>query len=217
MLRGPVSDLPRWRECLAVAVAAWAAAVLLLRLRAPLALLLVAAGATGVVLHLHQMTLYSRGLTEDLWFLLVAAASVACALLLARGLQGRAAPRWQDSALLLALALAAVEMLGLVFDARYRHFPVAVFVVPALAVLALGWQQRAQAERGRVLGLLMLAGAAPVLWQETLLNVEALGWVAVAALYGAASLGVRARVPGIVSTASASSASTVAGAPSRTL
>ena len=103
-------------------------------------------------------------------------------------------------------------VVGLVFDARYRHFPVAVFVVPALALLQLGFNSEPWRARGRVLGLLMLLGIPVLLWQETLLNLQALAWSVVVGMLavGALRQGVQSRAG---SAASASSAITAPGVP----
>jgi peptidoglycan/LPS O-acetylase OafA/YrhL len=122
-----------------------------------------------------------------------------------------------------AAALAAIVMLGLVFDARYRHFPAAAFLAPALAAL---WPVRAAGlwhARYRVLAWLLLMGVPVVLWLETPWNAEAVGWCVVASLLALGLVRSRAQdgaLPAGLSSpasASASSASTAAGAPKRTL
>jgi exo-beta-1,3-glucanase (GH17 family) len=180
VLRGTVSDLPAWRGWLAASLGLWLGLLLLARARGAPSVLACAALASGVVYHLQQMTLYSRGPTESAWFLLLAVLALPCAWLWRRKL-----PRWRDALLLAIAMLACVEALGLVFDPRYRHFPVAVFALPALTVLRCGIDDTVMRRRGRALALL-LAGCMPaVLWQETPRNLEALAWLAVCGVMAA--------------------------------
>jgi hypothetical protein len=67
-----------------------------------------------------------------------------------------------------------VMMLALVVDARYRSFPSAALVLPALVYLCrpVGGYRREVA----LLALLIGACIAPQLYQETLSNWQALGW-----------------------------------------
>lgn len=213
ILSGPVSDLPGWRSSLLASLALWLAIGLAARSRAPAGLLVAAAGASAVVFHLHQMQLYSRGIPESLWFLALALASLAATALFTH--RGSGAARWRDAVLLCALALAAVEMIGLAVDARYRHFPLAPFLVPAIAAWVFRVADPLARARVRVLGLLLLGSVPLVLWQETLLNTQALLWCCLAALMGAGSVrrepqDTAGREGGVTQ---ASSASTAAGAP----
>ncbi len=92
---------------------------------------------------------------------------------LGRWLEARAA--WW----LLAAGLAgAWLMLALVFDPRYRSFPSAALLLPALAYL-LHPCRGPRTELG-LLAVLLGIGLPPLLWQETLLNLQALGWAVVA-------------------------------------
>jgi glucan 1,3-beta-glucosidase len=83
----------------------------------------------------------------------------------------------------LTLFGAAVVTLGLVFDARYRDFPVAVYAVPAVAFALLAFHRRA----GRVADLreeillagVAAAGAVVVVLLEGIANHQALAWMAV--------------------------------------
>jgi exo-beta-1,3-glucanase (GH17 family) len=83
----------------------------------------------------------------------------------------------------LTLFGAAVVTLGLVFDARYRDFPVAVYAVPAVAFALLALRRRA----GRVAHLreeillagVAAAGAVVVVLLEGIANHQALAWMAV--------------------------------------
>lgn len=212
LLAGPVSDVPEWRGLLAASSALFFVLFALLRPSGFGGALVLALAANTVTMHLHLMSLYSRNLPESAWFFAQALAALACAAALSRARDSRPAARWQEAALGLTLAFAAVELVGLVFDARYRHFPVAVFVVPALALLQLGFNSVPWRARGRVLGLLMLLGIPVLLWQETLLNLQALAWSVVVGVLavGALRQGVQSRAG---SAASASSAITAPGVP----
>jgi hypothetical protein len=69
---------------------------------------------------------------------------------------------------------AAVMMLELVFDPRYRSFPSVAFIVPALVYLC-----RPVSVPRREIALLTFiigAGIAPQLFREGLLNQQAWGW-----------------------------------------
>ncbi len=83
----------------------------------------------------------------------------------------------------LTLFGAAVVTLGLVFDARYRDFPVAVYGVPAMAFVVLLFYQRdsrAAGFREEVLLAWVLAlGALVIAVFEGLANHQALAWAAV--------------------------------------
>jgi hypothetical protein len=72
---------------------------------------------------------------------------------------------------------AAVSMLELVFDPRYRSFPSVAFIVPAMVYLC-----RPVSVPRREIALLTFiigAGIAPQLFQEGLLNQQAWGWAVV--------------------------------------
>ena len=74
----------------------------------------------------------------------------------------------------------AVLMLALVFDARYRSFPSASLLLPALFYLC-----RPVAAPRREIALLAVfvgAGIVPQLYEETLGNLQAIGWAAVSLL-----------------------------------
>ena len=212
LLSGPVSDVPQWRGLLAASSALFFVLLVLFRPSGLGGALVLALAANTVTTHLHLMSLYSRNLPESAWFIAQALAALACAAVLSRARDLRSAAHWQDAALGFALAFAAVEVVGLVFDARYRHFPVAVFLVPALAMLQLGLNTVPWRARGRVLGLLMLLGIPVMLWQETLLNLQALAWSVVVGVLAAGALRQSAQSRA-GSAASASSAITAPGAP----
>lgn len=172
---------------------------------------------------MHQWQLYSRGPLEAGWFTAVTILAGASAWSAGRRAAGRPGGPLDAALTGVVAALAASVMLALVFDARYRHFPVAAFLAPALGAL---WPVRATGPwpgRYRVLAWVLIAGVPVVLWQETPGNAQAVGWCVVAGLLALGLLRSRGQDPAGASgpnrpaSASASSASTVAGAPKRTL
>ena len=74
----------------------------------------------------------------------------------------------------------AVMMLALVFDPRYRSFPSAALVLPALVYLVrpVTGPRREIALLAFIIG----AGIAPQLYREGLLNQQAWGWAVVSLL-----------------------------------
>jgi len=189
ILRGPVSNLPEWRACLALALALLAGLLLAADgWHARGAVLLAATAANGVVFHLQQMRLFSRSMPETGWFLLLAAVALALGWLGCRRLRGRPQAAWHEALIGIAAALAAIEMLGLAFDSRYRHFPLAVFAAPALVCWLFAPRGGPWRERNRALGLLLALCTPAVLWQETPLNLQALGWLAVTGVMAAGLL-----------------------------
>ena len=194
-----MSNLPEWRECLGAALLLGAGLLLAGGgWRAPGAMLIAALAANGVVFHLQQMRLFSRSATETGWFLLLAALAFALGWLGCRRLRGRPPARWHEALIGIIAALAAIEMLGLAFDARYRHFPLAVFAAPALVAWLFAPRAGPWRERNRALGMLLVLCMPVVLWQETPLNLQALGWLAVSVvmavglLRGGAWVGIHA-------------------------
>lgn len=193
ILAGPVSNLPDWPRWLAVSGMLLIAGLALVgRPRRPGAdwqlPLLTGLGAASLGLWLQQTTLDSRHLGEWLWHgaLAVLNLLVAARLLLAvnpaeHGWRARLG-RWLEARAawwLLAAGLAgAWLMLALVFDPRYRSFPSAALLLPALAYL-LHPCRGPRTELG-LLAVLLGIGLPPLLWQETLLNLQALGWAVVA-------------------------------------
>lgn len=89
---------------------------------------------------------------------------------------------------LLAVTGALVVSLGLAFDSRYRDFPLAAFAIQALGFGALAllrgdWRQSipAQTEEKLIFSLSLLCGAI-ILFNESLLNREAILWCLVSLL-----------------------------------
>lgn len=91
------------------------------------------------------------------------------------------------------LAAALVHTLELVFDGRYREFPVAGYLVPAMVFAALTWivqdangrPERKGDAHGTALALVLAAGAGAVAVIEGSANHQALAWTATALLLAA--------------------------------
>ncbi len=81
-----------------------------------------------------------------------------------------------------AVFAAAAISLALVFDPRYRDFPIAMFLVPAVGFLALGPRARAvtDAREELWLGRILAIAAIVIAIQEGPDNWQALGWSATA-------------------------------------
>ncbi|MNH04102.1 hypothetical protein D3C79_633800 [compost metagenome] len=95
--------------------------------------------------------------------------------------------------LLAAGFAAAVSMLALVFDPRYRSFPSTALVLPAVVYL-LRPVRGPRAEIG-LLAFIVGAGIAPQLFREGLNNQQALVWAGVSVLMvGALWRSLRVRV-----------------------
>jgi exo-beta-1,3-glucanase (GH17 family) len=198
ILAGPVSNLPYWPLWLGVGGALFPATLVLGgRVRNPrAALLLPALGALGACCigtwgELARVT--SRFTGEWLWAALLLGlnllvlAHAALALSSRDGWRGRAFKALEQRAgwLLAATGFAgAVMMLELVFDPRYRSFPSAALLLPALVYLC-----RPVSVPRREIALLTFiigAGIAPQLYREGLQNQQAWGWALVSLLLVAA-------------------------------
>lgn len=198
ILAGPVSNLPHWPAWLALSLSLFAATLLLAgRPHSPRAALLLpllaALGAACIGLFAELALVTSRYLGEWLWAAALIVLNLLvlshAALLLGRhdGWRARLL-HWLHSRGALWLALSgfagAVMMLALVVDARYRSFPSAALVLPALVYLCrpvAGYRREVA-----LLALLIGASIAPQLYQETLSNWQALGWAMTCALLVAA-------------------------------
>ncbi|MHA6494496.1 glycoside hydrolase family 17 protein [Pseudomonas borbori] len=198
ILAGPVSNLPHWPMWLAGSVLVFAGALLLAgrpcSRRAALVMpLLAALGAACMALWLELALITSRYVGEWLW----AGALLGLNLLvLAHGLLALAAKGgWRTRLFdwlqarggwwLAAAGFAgAVMMLALLMDARYRSFPSVALLLPALVYLCrpVHGPRRELA----LLALLIGAAIAPQLYQETLGNLQAIGWALVSSLLVAA-------------------------------
>ncbi|MDZ3990331.1 hypothetical protein PspTeo4_00216 [Pseudomonas sp. Teo4] len=194
VLEGPVSNLPYWPQWL-LACAVLMVTLLLLAGRpatpaaALLLPLLAAFGAGCLGLWGELMRTHARFAGEWAWAGLLAGLNLLVVmhgvLALAHGegwrarlfawLQARAG--W----LLLAAGFAAaVSMLAMVFDPRYRSFPTAALALPALVYL-LRPVPAARAEAA-LLAFIVGAGVAPQLFREGLENQQAWGWAVVSVL-----------------------------------
>ncbi|MBM7059690.1 beta (1-6) glucans synthase [Pseudomonas sp. UL073] len=210
VLAGPVSNLPLWPQWLAVGGVIFLLTLLLAgrpaSSRAALALPLLAAlgaGCIGLWGELARVT--SRYVGEWAWAALlvglnlIVLAYAALALAQRQGWRARLFAWLEARAswwLLAAGFAAAVMMTALVFDPRYRSFPSAALLLPALVYLCR--PVAAPRREIAVLTLFVAAGIVPQLVQETLSNVQAIGWAAVGTLMVAAlwrSLRVTAAAP----------------------
>ena len=195
VLTGPVSNLPEWPRWLGLSAVLLAAALLLGGLprerRAAWALPLAGGlAAASIALWCQQLLLDSRHIGEWLWNGALLGLSL---LVSARALLqiNPPAPGWRarlsawlearSSWLLLAAALAgAWLMTALVFDPRYRSFPSFALLLPALTFLR--WPVAGPRDELGLLTVMIGIGLPAMLWQETLVNVQALGWGAVSLL-----------------------------------
>ncbi|MGV8843505.1 MAG: beta (1-6) glucans synthase [Pseudomonas sp.] len=194
VLAGPVSNLPHWANWLALSALLGLATLLLAgrpaSLRAALILpLLAAVGATCIGLWGELARVSSRYLGEWLWAAaliglnLLVLAHAALALAARHGWRARLFSWLQARAgwwLAAAGFAGAVTLLALVFDARYRSFPSAALLLPALVYLCR--PVRGPRREIALLALILGAGIAPQLYQEGLHNLQALGWAAVSLL-----------------------------------
>ncbi|MDF0729917.1 beta (1-6) glucans synthase [Pseudomonas entomophila] len=198
VLEGPVSNLPLWPQWLLasglLALATLALAGRPTHARAALALpLLAALGAGSLGLWGELMRTNARFAGEWLWAVLLAAlnllvlAHAALAVARREGWRERLFA-WLEARvgwLLLAAGFAtAVSMLSMVFDPRYRSFPSAALLLPALVYLL----RPVKAPRAEValLAFIIGAGIAPQLYQEGLYNHQAWAWAMVSGLMVAA-------------------------------
>ncbi|WP_248806838.1 beta (1-6) glucans synthase [Pseudomonas sp. MWU13-2100] len=198
VLAGPVSNLPQWPRWLGFGGLIFLGTLLLAgRARSTRAALLLpllgalAGCSIGAWGELARVT--SRFTGEWIWagLLVVLNLLVLAYAALALGSQAgwrvglfRLLERRAGWLLAGAGFAAAVMMLELVFDPRYRSFPSAALLLPALVFLV-------RPVRGprRELGLLALiigAGIAPQLYREGLANQQAWGWALVSVLMVAA-------------------------------
>ncbi|WP_449431621.1 glycoside hydrolase family 17 protein [Pseudomonas putida] len=198
ILEGPVSNLHYWPQWLLAS-----SALMLLTLlfagrpgtpgRALLLPLLAAFGAGCLGMWGELMRTHARFPGEWLWAVLLAGLNLLvlahAALALARrdGWRERLFAWFEARAgwLLLAAGFAAaVSMLAMVFDPRYRSFPTPALALPALVYL-LRPVAAARAETA-LLAFIVGAGMAPQLWREGLENQQAWGWALVSGLMVAA-------------------------------
>jgi hypothetical protein len=147
-------------------------------------------GAVCMALWLKQAMFDNRNVWEWAWtaaLLLINALVVAFGCLEFNGgvgWRGKIAGALEQHAgtlLLVCGFVAAVMMLQLVFDARYRQFPAFLLLCPALVFLR--WTPVTRNIRElRLLAWVLAVGIPLQLVQETLSNAQALGWAGAAAL-----------------------------------
>lgn len=198
VLEGPVSNLHYWPQWL-LASAVLMAVMLVFAGRpgtatgALLLPLLAAFGAGCLGLWGELMRTHARFAGEWLWAALLAGLNLLVLAHALLALARRAGWRerlfaWLEARagwLLLAAGFAAaVSMLAMVFDPRYRSFPTAALSLPALVYL-LRPVVAARAEVA-LLAFIVGAGVMPQLYREGLENQQAWGWAVVSVLMAAA-------------------------------
>jgi len=196
VLAGAVSNLPDWQHWLRISGGmALFALVLLGRPRDLSSALVTPALAALFGACMAQWLLLGERDNRDYWeWAWTALLCVVNVLALLRAALALSAAGWRHDAyarfgrqgLLLAGFVGAVLMAQLVFDARYRQFPFYAILVPALVYLR--WPVAApRRETLLLLGVIAL-GIPLQLLEETLVNVQALGWAGASALLAAALL-----------------------------
>ncbi|UTL82413.1 beta (1-6) glucans synthase [Pseudomonas putida] len=198
VLEGPVSNLHHWPQWL-LASAVLMAVMLVFAGRpgtatgALLLPLLAAFGAGCLGLWGELMRTHARFAGEWLWAALLAGLNLLVLAHALLALARRAGWRerlfaWLEARagwLLVAAGFAAaVSMLAMVFDPRYRSFPTAALALPALVYL-LRPVVAARAEVA-LLAFIVGAGVMPQLYREGLENQQAWGWAVVCVLMAAA-------------------------------
>ncbi|MCX7892500.1 MAG: hypothetical protein N2544_09090 [Burkholderiales bacterium] len=95
---------------------------------------------------------------------------------------GRVVPKWLGALRFATLFGAALVNVLLVFDARYRDFPLPAYAIPAAAFALLAFASGRAGRAGieeRVLAAMIAALAPAIALKETLANHDALAWCAV--------------------------------------
>ncbi|MFJ4397138.1 beta (1-6) glucans synthase [Pseudomonas sp. NPDC089396] len=198
VLEGPVSNLHYWPQWLLASGVLMAVMLVLAGCPASTAgalllPLLVAFGAGCLGLWGELMRSHARFAGEWLWAVLLAGLNLLVLLHGALALARREGWRqrlfaWLEARagwLLLAAGFAAaVSMLAMVFDPRYRSFPTAALALPAVVYL-LRPVAAARAEVA-LLAFIVGAGVLPQLYREGLENQQAWGWAVVSVLMTAA-------------------------------
>jgi exo-beta-1,3-glucanase (GH17 family) len=200
ILAGTVSNLPAWPHWLGASLLLagallWLAGRVQTLRGALLQPALAGLGAACLLLWSELALISSRFAEEWLWAGLLLALNLLVLLHALLGLEQRLGWRQRLFAWLQARAgwwllaagfAGAVLMLGLVFDARYRSFPSAALLLPALLYL-LRPVPLARREAG-LLAALIASGIPLQLYQEGLRNQQALGWALVSLLLALALL-----------------------------
>ncbi|MDU9414169.1 beta (1-6) glucans synthase [Pseudomonas solani] len=194
VLAGPVSNLPNWPLWLSVSGLIFALTLIVAgrpaSSRAALLLPLLAAlgaGCIGMWAELARITARFAG--EWAWAAFIVGLNLvvlmhgALALSTREGARGRLFA-WLDTRASWWLSASgfagAVLMLALVFDARYRSFPSAALLLPAVVYLCR--PVKAPRREIALLALFIGLGIIPQLYEETLGNIQAIGWAATALL-----------------------------------
>ncbi|MFI8479369.1 beta (1-6) glucans synthase [Pseudomonas sp. NPDC078700] len=198
ILAGSVSNLPNWPSWLGLSALLYGAMLLLAwrpqtlgnSLIQPL-LIAVGVGCMGLWAELSLIT--SRYVGEWLWAGALLALNMIVLMHISLALTNSAG--WRRALFngldkrrhwwLIAAGFAgAVMMLAMVTDARYRSFPSAALLLPALVYL---WRPVAGFRRETLALLVIIAAGIPLqLFEETLGNIQAIGWALVSALLAAA-------------------------------
>ena len=207
ILAGPVSNLPDYPGWLAASTAVMALGLIALGRprdgRSGLIAPMLAAVAGGCLAAWWVQASYaSRDMWEWSWTAIVSLLNIA--VLLHAMLSSSAGGAWRDAVyvamekyapqlLLGAGFVGAVLSIQLAFDARYRLFSPCVILLPALW---FAWRPlNLPAAQARLLGSIIAVSLPWLLWQEKPVNVQALAWIATAALLAFAVLrGARAEV-----------------------
>ncbi len=194
ILQGPVTNVPFWPQWLGTGVVLWLATLAFAgrvdnRRSALLLPLLAAVGAGSLGAWGELVRINARFAEEWIWAVLLAGLNVIVLAYGALALAQRSGWRerlfgWLDRRagtwLMAAGFAAAVMMLALVFDARYRSFPSAALVLPALVYLL----RPVNVRRAETLLLTAIVGVGiPVqLAIEGLQNQQAWTWAVVSVL-----------------------------------
>jgi len=195
VLEGPVSNLPNWPQWLTASVVLMLLTLLLAgpvnTRRNAVALPLIAAVGAGSLGAWGEMArINSRFIGEWLWVMLLAGLNLGVLAYAALGLGQRAGWRgrafaWLEArasgGLMVTAFAAAVMMLALVFDARYRSFPSAALVLPALVYLAC--PVRVKRAETTLLALIVAIGLPIQLYIEGPHNQQAWIWAAVSGVW----------------------------------
>ncbi|QKZ03489.1 beta (1-6) glucans synthase [Pseudomonas eucalypticola] len=200
VLQGPVTNVPFWPQWLGAGVVLWLATLVFAgrvdNRRSALLLPLVAAvGAGSLGAWGELVRINARFAEEWVWALLLVGLNL---VVLAHGTLALAArggwrerlfawlERRADWWLAGAGFAAAVMMLALVFDARYRSFPSAALVLPALVYLLRPVAVRKP--EARFVSAVVAVGIPVQLAIEGLQNQQAWGWALVSVLMAGALL-----------------------------
>jgi len=200
VLQGPVTNVPFWPQWLGAGVVLWLATLAFVgrvdnRRSALLLPLLAAVGAGSLGAWGELVRINARFAEEWVWAVLLVGLNLVVLAHGALGLAARTGWRerlfaWLDRRAGWWLAgagfAAAVMMLALVFDARYRSFPSAALVLPALVYLLRPVAVRKP--EACFLAAVVAVGIPVQLAIEGLQNQQAWGWALVSVLMAGALL-----------------------------